>query len=96
MKWCSLHRFIRRSSRLDITTFAEPALCSTKAASISLSSVAAAVASPILIHAIDEAATIRQSIASANETKIDTRDFIMTATARSTEPVGPCSARRWP
>ena len=24
------------------------------------------------------------------------RCFIITATARSTEPVGPCSARRWP
>ena len=33
---------------------------------------------------------------SAKLTKMELRNFIMTATARSTEPVGPCSASRWP
>ena len=56
----------------------------------------AAAASPILTHAMAEAARMRQSSASENETKIVVRDFIMTAPARSTEPVGPCSASRCP
>lgn len=54
------------------------------------------LAKSILSHAIATAASTRQNIAMPKVTKIAFRCFIITATARSTLPVGPCSASRWP
>mmetsp|Transcript_35004 Transcript_35004/g.88817 ORF Transcript_35004/g.88817 Transcript_35004/m.88817 type:complete len:236 (+) Transcript_35004:141-848(+) len=53
-------------------------------------------AKSILIHAMAMAATTRQAIATPKVTKMPVRCFIITATARSTLPVGPCSASLCP
>ena len=48
------------------------------------------------IHAIVTAEATRESRARPNVTKMEVRCFIITATALSTLPSGPCSASRWP
>ena len=53
-------------------------------------------ATPILIHDMVMAATTSESSERPYVTKMEWRCFIITATARSTEPVGPCSASRCP
>jgi len=48
------------------------------------------------LHAIAMAERTSEISDSPNVAKMTARCFIITATARSTEPVGPCSASRWP
>mmetsp|Transcript_20297 Transcript_20297/g.48087 ORF Transcript_20297/g.48087 Transcript_20297/m.48087 type:complete len:239 (-) Transcript_20297:327-1043(-) len=91
MFWCFHTRATKKSTKIPVTILGVTPLPTLQPVPSSLQ-----CAKSILIHAIAMAAMTRKTMATPKVTKMPVRCFIITATARSTLPVGPCSASLWP